>query len=112
MVAATVRTVFTLPDAASTRAHLRVVVNTLAERFPLAAQVLAEAEHDARLHQPPGAVTRLPSSRCANPPMSHRDAESYAIAGVASRTKRGQECDDMVDGGWERRQAPWLSRGP
>ncbi len=46
MVAATVRTVFAQPDAASTRAHLRVVVDTLAERFPAAAEVLAEAEHD------------------------------------------------------------------
>ncbi len=34
MVAATVRTVFAQPDAASTRAHLRVVADTLLERFP------------------------------------------------------------------------------
>jgi putative transposase len=46
MVAATVRTVFAQPDAASTRAHLRAVADTLRERFPLAAQLLDEAEHD------------------------------------------------------------------
>ena len=46
MVAATVRTVFAQPDAASTRAHLRVVVDTLRERFPAAAAILEEAEVD------------------------------------------------------------------
>ncbi len=46
MVAATVRTIFAQPDAASTRAHLRVVVDTLRERFPAAALILEEAEAD------------------------------------------------------------------
>ncbi len=46
MVAATVRTVFAQPDASSTRAHLRVVADTLRERFPAAAAILDEAEAD------------------------------------------------------------------
>lgn len=46
MVAATVRTIFAQPDAASTRAHLRVVADTLRERFPAAAAILDEAEAD------------------------------------------------------------------
>src|SRR5665213_520948 len=46
MVAATVRTIFAQPDAASTRAHLRVVADTLRERFEKAAAVLDAAEHD------------------------------------------------------------------
>ena len=46
MVAATVRTVFAQPDAASTRAHLRVVADTLRERFGAAAAILDEAEAD------------------------------------------------------------------
>ena len=46
MVAATVRTVFAQPDAASTRSHLRVVADTLRERFPAAAEILDDAEAD------------------------------------------------------------------
>jgi len=39
-------TIFAQPDASSTRAHLRVVADTLRERFEKAAAVLDGAEHD------------------------------------------------------------------
>ena len=46
MVAATVRTIFAQPDAATTRSQLHDVVGLLAERFPKAAELLAAAEAD------------------------------------------------------------------
>jgi putative transposase len=46
MVAATIRTIFAQPDAASARAHLRQVADTMAGRFPDAADALIEAEAD------------------------------------------------------------------
>ena len=46
MVAATVRTIFAQPDAATTRHQLHDVVGLLDERFPKAAELLAGAEAD------------------------------------------------------------------
>jgi len=46
MVAATVRTIFAQPDAATTRSQLHDVVGLLEERFPKAAELLAAAEAD------------------------------------------------------------------
>jgi putative transposase len=46
MVAATVRTIFAQPDAATTRSQLHDVVGLLAERFPKTAELLAAAEAD------------------------------------------------------------------
>ncbi|HEX6659666.1 MAG TPA: IS256 family transposase [Ilumatobacter sp.] len=46
MVAATVRTIFAQPDAATTRSQLHDVAGLLAERFPKAAELLAAAEAD------------------------------------------------------------------
>ena len=46
MVAATVRTIFAQPDAATTRTQLHDVVGLLDERFPKAAELLAAAEAD------------------------------------------------------------------
>jgi putative transposase len=46
MVAATVRTVFAQPDAASAREQWRKVADSLRERFPRAAALLDEAEED------------------------------------------------------------------
>jgi hypothetical protein len=46
MVAATVRTIFAQPDAATTRSQLHDVVGLLEERFPKAAELLAAAEGD------------------------------------------------------------------
>jgi putative transposase len=46
MVAATVRTIFAQPDEPSTRSQVRVVADTLRERFDTAADLLDEAESD------------------------------------------------------------------
>jgi putative transposase len=46
MVAATVRTIFAQPDAATTRSQLHDVVGLLEDRFPKAAELLAAAEAD------------------------------------------------------------------
>ncbi|MEX0705817.1 MAG: IS256 family transposase [Nitriliruptoraceae bacterium] len=46
MVAALVRTIFAQTDAAATRTQLREIVGHLESRFPKAAVLLAEAEHD------------------------------------------------------------------
>lgn len=46
MVAATIRTVFAQPDAASAREQWRKVADTLRARFPRAAELLDEAEAD------------------------------------------------------------------
>ena len=46
MVAATVRTIYAQPDAASTRTQLHEVVGMLETRFPQAAEILANAEVD------------------------------------------------------------------
>jgi putative transposase len=46
MVAATVRTIFAQPDEAATRTQLRVVADTLRDRFATAADLLDEAEAD------------------------------------------------------------------
>lgn len=46
MIAATVRTVFAEPDAEVTGDQLRQVVGMLETRYPKAAELLAEAEHD------------------------------------------------------------------
>ncbi len=46
MIAATVRTVFAQPDPEATREQLRQVVAMLETRYPNAAELLQEAEHD------------------------------------------------------------------
>ncbi len=46
MIAATVRTIFAQPDPDTTRAQLRQVVGMLEARYPNAAEILADAEHD------------------------------------------------------------------
>lgn len=46
MIAATVRTIFAQPDPESTRDQLRQVVGMLEDRYPKAAEVLAETETD------------------------------------------------------------------
>jgi putative transposase len=46
MIAATVRTVFAQPDPQSTREQLRQVVGMLETRYPNAARLLQDAEHD------------------------------------------------------------------
>ena len=46
MVAATIRTVFVQPDAASAREQWRRVADQLRSRFPRVAQLLDEAEHE------------------------------------------------------------------
>ena len=46
VVAATIRTVFVQPDAASVRAHLDAVVATLQPQFPTVAELLAAAKAD------------------------------------------------------------------
>jgi len=46
MIAATVRTVFAQPDPEATKDQLQQVVGMLEDRYPAAAQVLAEAETD------------------------------------------------------------------
>ena len=46
MVSATIRTIFAKPDATAARAHLRQVADTLAGRFPAAADALLDAENE------------------------------------------------------------------
>src|SRR5665811_289865 len=46
MIGATVRTIFVQPDAESTRTQLRQVAGMLETRYPKAAQLLSDAEHD------------------------------------------------------------------
>ena len=46
MIAATVRTIFAQPDPEATRDQLRQVVGMLETRYPNAAELLADAEHD------------------------------------------------------------------
>jgi len=46
MVTATIRTIYAQPDAASARAQLRTVADTLAGRFPAVADALLAAEDD------------------------------------------------------------------
>lgn len=46
MIAATVRTIFAQPDPEATRAQLRQVAGMLEARYPNAAELLADAEHD------------------------------------------------------------------
>jgi len=46
MIGATVRTIFVQPDTESTRTQLRQVVELLEQRYPKAAALLADAEHD------------------------------------------------------------------
>ncbi len=46
MIAATVRTIFAQPDPEATREQLRQVVGMLEVRYPHAAELLADAEHD------------------------------------------------------------------
>ena len=46
MMGATIRTIFVQPDTESTRTQLRQVVELLDKRYPKAAALLAEAEHD------------------------------------------------------------------
>jgi putative transposase len=50
MVAATVRTIFAQPDEPSTRSQVRVVADTLRQRFTAAADLLDEAETDLCAH--------------------------------------------------------------
>ena len=53
MVLAAIRTIFAQPDAASAREHLDEIVEKLTPRFPVAAQMLAEAPRGpARLSAP------------------------------------------------------------
>ena len=46
MVAATIRTVFVQPDAASARATWRTVSDSFRSRFPRLTAVMVEAEND------------------------------------------------------------------
>ena len=46
MIGATVRTIFVQPDSKSTREQLRQVVSMLETRYPNAAELLSDAEHD------------------------------------------------------------------
>jgi putative transposase len=46
MMGATIRTIFVQPDVESTRTQLRQVVDLLDKRYPKAAVLLADAEHD------------------------------------------------------------------
>lgn len=46
MIGATIRTIFVQPDADSARTQLRQVVSMLEVRYPKAAELLADAEHD------------------------------------------------------------------
>jgi len=46
MIAATIRTIFAQPDPEATRTQLRQVVGMLEVRYPQAAELLADAEHD------------------------------------------------------------------
>src|SRR5680860_727692 len=46
MIGATVRTIFVQPDVESTRTQLRQVASMLETRYPKAAELLADAEHD------------------------------------------------------------------
>ncbi len=46
MIAATVRTIFAQPDPEATREQLRQVVGMLETRYPQAAELLADAEHE------------------------------------------------------------------
>ena len=46
MMGATIRTIFVQPDVESTRIQLRQVVDLLDKRYPKAAALLADAEHD------------------------------------------------------------------
>lgn len=46
MIGATVRTIFVQPDTESTRTQLRQVAGMLETRYPKAAELLADAEHD------------------------------------------------------------------
>jgi putative transposase len=46
MVAATIRTIFAQPDAASAVAHLRQVADTMRPKFPKVAELLLDAEAD------------------------------------------------------------------
>ena len=46
MVAATIRTIFAQPDAASAHAHLRTMADSLQARFPAVAEQLLAAEAD------------------------------------------------------------------
>ena len=46
MIGATVRTIFVQPDAESTRHQLRQVIAMLETRYPKAAELLSDAEHD------------------------------------------------------------------
>jgi transposase-like protein len=61
MVAATIRTVFVQPDAASAREQWRRVIDTFQARFPRLAALLEEAEADvlAYLAFPPGRWTKI-----------------------------------------------------
>ena len=46
MIAATIRTIFAQPDPDATRTQLRQVVSMLETRYPKAAELLSDAEHD------------------------------------------------------------------
>ena len=100
MVAATVRTIFAQPDAATTRSQLHDVVGLLEDRFPKAAELLAAAEADVcayasfpralaqdRLDQPARAGQQrdqaslqrrghLPRRRLGHPPRRRRPART------------------------------------
>jgi putative transposase len=47
---ATIRTIFVQPDTESTRAQLRQVVELLEQRYPKAAELLADADHEATVY--------------------------------------------------------------
>lgn len=50
MVAATIRSIFAQPDAATTRSQLRTVVGMLEANFPKAAELLEAAEVDVTVY--------------------------------------------------------------